>query len=58
MLIFINDDSEGGSRTHGLIDDGLDLLVPLLPVLGTPMGRALAERVSAALARTGTGQPV
>jgi len=40
MLIFVNDDSADQVRSHGLIDDGLDLVVPMLPVLATPMGRA------------------
>ena len=48
-----DDDSPGGARTHGLVDDGLDLLVPLLPFLGTPPGLALCERATAALARAG-----
>lgn len=53
MLVFVYDDSPGGARTHGLVDDGLDLLVPLLPFLGTPPGLALCERAAAALARAG-----
>lgn len=53
MLVYVHDDSPGGARTHGLVDDGLDLLVPLLPFLGTPPGLALCERATAALARAG-----
>lgn len=51
MLVYINDDSPGEARTHGLVDDALDLLVPMLPLLATPMGKAIVERVTAALAR-------
>ena len=51
MLVFVNDDSEDQKRTHGLVDDALDLIVPMLPLLGTPMGKAIVDRVSAALAR-------
>jgi len=51
MLVFVNDDSPGEQRTHGLVDDALDMIVPLLPLLATPMGRALADRVTQALGR-------
>jgi AcrR family transcriptional regulator len=53
MLLYVSDDSPDQQRTHGLVDDGLDLLVPLLPVLATPMGAAMADRVTAALGRAG-----
>jgi AcrR family transcriptional regulator len=53
MLVYVHDDSPGGARTHGLVDDGLDLLVPLLPFLGTPPGVALCARALAALERAG-----
>ncbi len=53
MLVFVHDDSPDGARTHGLVDDGLDLLVPMLPLLGTPAGRAICERVIGALGRAG-----
>ena len=53
MLLFINDESPGERRTHGLIDDALDMIVPMLPMLATPMGQALAGRVTAALTRAG-----
>jgi AcrR family transcriptional regulator len=55
MLVYVNDDSPDQRRTHGLVDDALDLLVPLLPVLATPFGQAIAARVTAALARAGVG---
>lgn len=51
MLVYINDDSPGEQRTHGLVDDALDMVVPMLPLLATPMGMAVVERVTAALAR-------
>jgi len=53
MLVYVNDDSPNESRTHGLVDDGLDMLVPMLPLLATPMGAALCDRIVAALGRAG-----
>lgn len=53
MLVYINDDSSGEQRTHGLVDDALDMIVAMLPMLGTPMGKALVERVTASLGRAG-----
>lgn len=55
MLVYVNDASAEGHRTHGLVDDGLDLIVPLLPLLATPPGRMLCDRVLAALRRAGIG---
>ena len=53
MLVFVHDDSPGQQRTHGLVDDLLDLLVPMLPMLATPMGQALCGKITAALGRAG-----
>lgn len=55
MLVYVNDDSPNEQRTHGLVDDALDMIVPLLPLLATPMGAAIADRVTAALTRAGIG---
>ena len=53
MLVYINDTSPGEQRTHGLVDDALDMLVPLLPLLATPLGKTFTERINAALDRAG-----
>jgi AcrR family transcriptional regulator len=53
MLLYVHDDSPDQRRTHALVDEGLDLLVPLLPLLGTPPGLAIAERMTGALRRAG-----
>ncbi len=53
MLLYINDTSDGQKRTHGLVDDMLDLVVPLLPMLATPIGAGLVTRIKAALTRAG-----
>jgi AcrR family transcriptional regulator len=53
MLVYIHDSSPGEARTHGLVDDALDLAVPLVPLLATPMGRAISGRIVQALARAG-----
>jgi AcrR family transcriptional regulator len=51
MLVYINDRTPGETRTHGLVDDALDLIVPVLPFAATPMGVELVARITAALAR-------
>ena len=53
MLIFVHDTSPDEARTHGLVDDGLDMLVALLPLCATPPGRMIAQRALAALGRAG-----
>jgi len=53
LLLYVHDESPGQIRTHGLVDDTLDLIVPLLPMLSTPMGRALVDRAVASLRRAG-----
>ncbi len=55
MLVYVHDDTPGERRTHRLVDDGLDLLVPILPLAATPMGVALCERIAGALARAEIG---
>jgi hypothetical protein len=57
LLLHVHDDSPGGARSHRLVDDALDLVVPMLPVLDTPFGRDLAARVVAALDRAGIPLP-
>ncbi|MDB4960067.1 MAG: transcriptional regulator, TetR family [Myxococcales bacterium] len=57
MLVYVNDESPGEKRTHGLVDEALDMIVPVLPLLATPIGRSLVERISGALGRAGiTGE--
>jgi hypothetical protein len=53
MLLYIKDDSAKQKRTHGLIDDSLDMLVPMLPLLATPMGASFVDRVMRSLERAG-----
>jgi len=53
LLLYVHDESPGQARTHGLVDDALDLIVPMLPLLSTPMGRALVDRITASLDRAG-----
>jgi hypothetical protein len=44
LLLHVHDESPGGARSHRRLDDALDLVVPMLPVLDTPFGRDLAAR--------------
>jgi AcrR family transcriptional regulator len=53
MLVYVHDPSPGEARTHVLVDEALDLAVPLVPLLATPMGRAISGRVVQALGRAG-----
>jgi AcrR family transcriptional regulator len=52
MLVFVNDTSAKSARTQARRRQA-DLLVPLLPLLATPPGRAICERVTTALGRAG-----
>jgi len=53
MLVFVTDDSPHEQRTHGLVDEALDMIVPMLPLLATPMGAAMVEKITGALSRAG-----
>ncbi len=57
MLVYVTDDSPGEQRTHALVNEALDMIVPMLPILATPMGQAIAEKVQGALARAGISAP-
>jgi len=57
LLLSVHDESPGGARTHRLVDDALDLIAPMLPVLDTPLGRELTTRIVAALDRAGIALP-
>jgi len=51
MLVFVQDASPAQTRTQRLVDDTLDLLVPLAPLFATPLGADFIARAAAALAR-------
>lgn len=51
LLLYVHDDSPDQARSHQLVDDALDLLVPMLPMLETSIGRAVIQRITAALER-------
>ena len=53
MLVYIRDDSPGEKRTHGLVDDALDMIVGMLPLLATPIGKQVTQRIVASLSRAG-----
>lgn len=53
LLVFVNDSSPGQRKTHDLVDDTVELVLPLLPLLATPIGRALAQRIASMLDRAG-----
>lgn len=57
LLLAIHDESPEQARTHRLVDDALDIVVPALPLVATPLGIGLVERVTAALARAGVALP-
>jgi hypothetical protein len=52
-LFYLTDESEGETRTHGLVDELLDMAVMLLPWLGTPFIKPMLDRVSGGLERAG-----
>ena len=51
LLLYVHDDSPEQARTHQLVDNALDLLVPMLPILDTPLGRAMVQQITSALDR-------
>ena len=53
MLVFVTDDSPHEQRTHRLVDEALDMIVPMLPLLATPMGAAMVDKINGALSRAG-----
>ncbi len=53
LLVFVNDTSRGQAKSHGLVDDVLALAMPMLPILATPMGRGLCQRIAAMLTKAG-----
>ena len=53
MLVYINDDSAGQKRTHGLVDDALDMIVPMFRCSARRWATASCERVVGALDRAG-----
>ena len=57
LLVYLHDDSPDQARTHRLVDDALDLIVPMLAVVDTPFGRGFVDRIVAALDRAGVELP-
>ena len=53
LYVFLEDDSAGQKRTRRLVDDLLDLGVPLIAASRTPAAAALLGGVAAALTRAG-----
>ncbi|MBW2455558.1 MAG: TetR/AcrR family transcriptional regulator [Deltaproteobacteria bacterium] len=53
LLYFIWDESEEARRTHELVDHAVDLLLPLVPLLGTPLAAPLVGRLLATLEAAG-----
>jgi AcrR family transcriptional regulator len=53
LFYFLTDESEGQARTHRLIDDALDLLVPLVGLLALPGMDEVGMRLREALERAG-----
>lgn len=57
LLLYVHDESPDQVRTHRLVDDALDLIVPMLPMLDLPIGREIGRRIVAALDRAGIALP-
>jgi AcrR family transcriptional regulator len=57
LLLYVHDESPDQARTHRLVDDALDLIVPMLPVFDTPFGREIGRRIVTALDRAGIALP-
>jgi AcrR family transcriptional regulator len=57
LLLYVHDESPDQARTHRLVDDALDLVVPMLPILDTPLGRGFGARIVEALDRAGIALP-
>ncbi len=53
LLYLIWDESEEARRTHELVDQTVDLLLPLVPLLGTPLAAPLIGRLMATLEAAG-----
>jgi hypothetical protein len=57
LLLYVHDPSPEQARTHRLVDDALDLAVPVLPIFDTPLGRDITLRIVSALDRAGIAFP-
>lgn len=53
LLYFVWDPSEGAGRSHALAEQTIDLVLPLLPMLTTPMAAPLLARVYQLLVSAG-----
>ncbi len=57
LVYFIHDDSPGARRTRALVDDALDLTVPVASMAALPLAAPLLRRLGDALARAGLVTP-